>query len=61
MKLKLNENDIYKVQEYLMKNQNKKIYEIYHEIRLKKLKERTKEEHLVFTYLSLNKRKLGIK
>lgn len=61
MKLILNENDINKLQEYLIQNSDKKIYEIYREIKSKKLKERSKEEHLVFTYLSLNKRKLGIR
>jgi len=60
-KIKFNNNDIDAVSIYLKDNFDKPIYQVYNEIKSKKLKDRTKTEHLVFTYLSLNKRKLGIK
>lgn len=61
MKIKLNNNDINAVSDYLKDNFDKPIYQVYNDIKSKKMRERTKTEHLVFTYLSLNKRKLGIK
>lgn len=47
------------VKEYLIKNSDKPIYIVYKE--LKEKKKKTKAENLVFTYLKMNKGKLGIK
>ena len=61
MNLKINQNDMSLVSDYLCRNSDRPIYEVYNEIKAKKLKNRSKVEHIVFTYLALNKRKLGIK
>ncbi len=60
-KISVNKSDILKVEEFLRENSDKPIYVVYNEIKSKKAFKRTKAEHLVFTYLNLNKRKLGIK
>lgn len=52
-------NVIEEVKEYLIKNNDKPIYKVYKELKDKKKK--TKAEQLVFTYLKINKGKLGIK
>ena len=44
---------------YLIENQDKPIYKVYKE--LQKKKKKTKAEYAVYTYLKLNKKKLGIK
>lgn len=44
---------------YLIKNKEKPINEIYKE--LQKKKKKTKAEYTVYTYLKINKKKLGIK
>lgn len=61
MKINLNKKDQFALELFLRQNSDRPIIEIYNEIKSKKLKERSKSEHLVFTYISLNKRKLGIK
>ena len=44
---------------YLVENQDKPIYQVYKE--LKEKKKKSKSEQIVYTYLKLNKKKLGIK
>lgn len=44
---------------YLIENQEKPIYQVYQE--LKKKKKKSTSEQIVWTYLKLNKKKLGIK
>lgn len=59
--MKLVYSDISKVQNYLNINKDRSIIDIYLEIRNKPNKKRTKEEIIVYTYLCLNKKKLGLK
>lgn len=53
--------DVNKVQEYLVQNKDKTIQEVYDFIKSKKVKHRSTEEHVIFTYLFMNRKKLGIK
>lgn len=53
--------DVNKVQAYMLMRRDIPIYQIYNEIKNKKFKDRTDEECVVFAYLSMNKRKLGLK
>ena len=59
--MKLLYSDISLVQNYLNVNKARPIIDIYNEIRNKPNKKRTKEEIIVYTYLYLNKKKLGLK
>ena len=59
--MKLLYSDINLVQNYLNVNKDRCIIDIYNEIRNKPNKKRTKEEIIVYTYLFLNKKKLGLK
>ena len=49
------------VSEFLNSNSDKSIQEIYDFIKKKKLKNRSNEEIVVFTYIYTNRRKLGVK
>lgn len=60
-KFKFNNNDLGCVEKYIIENSDKPIYVVYNEIKKKKLKERSRAEILVFTYLSLNKKRFGIR
>ena len=53
--------DLNKFNEYLVSNSDRSIQEVYDEIKSKSRKDRSNEESLLFTYLSLNKKKLGIR
>ena len=59
--MKLLYSDISLVQSYLNVNKDRPIIDIYNEIRNKPNKKRTKAEIIVYTYLYLNKKKLGLK
>ncbi|MBE6148636.1 MAG: hypothetical protein E7167_04025 [Firmicutes bacterium] len=61
MKLKIKDSDKNLVATYLQENGSKPIYVVYNEIKNKKLKDRSKAEHLVFSFLHMNKRKFGIR
>lgn len=50
-----------KVSEYLLKNKDRSIQDVYDEIKGKKFKSRSLEESLVFAYLCSNRKKLNIK
>lgn len=49
------------VREYLVKNKDRTIQEVYDFIKHKKVRYRSMEEHVVYNYLFLNKKKLGLK
>lgn len=53
--------DLYLVQDYIKANQDMPIQKLYVELKNKNKKDMSKAEKLVFTYLKLNKRKLGLK
>lgn len=53
--------DLYLVQDYIKANQDMPIQKVYVELKNKNKKDMSKAEKLVFTYLKLNKRKLGLK
>lgn len=53
--------DLYLVQDYIKANQDMPIQNVYVELKNKNKKDMSKAEKLVFTYLKLNKRKLGLK
>lgn len=53
-------SDIFLVQNYLIRNKDKRIIDIYNEIKNKPNNIRTKAEIIVYTYLILNKKKLGL-
>lgn len=52
-------NIMVEAQEYLELNKSKPIYVIYNELKAKKKK--SKAEIMILAYLTMNKRKLGIK
>lgn len=54
-------SDLYLVQDYIKANQDMPIQKVYVELKNKNKKDMSKAEKLVFTYLKLNKRKLGLK
>lgn len=60
-KVNFKKSDMGLVEEFIKANSDKPIYIVYKEIKSKKFKERSKAENIVFTYLTLNKRKLGIR
>lgn len=47
--------------DYLNANCDRSIQEVYDEIRSKSVKDRSTEESLLFTYLSLNRKKYGLR
>lgn len=53
--------DVNEVQEYLEKNKDKSIQEVFDLIKSKKGKNRSIAESLVYTYILMNRKKLGIK
>ena len=53
--------NVNKVREYLERNKDKSIQDVYSHIKSKKVKNRSTEEHIVYTYLFMNRKKLGIK
>lgn len=53
--------NVNKVQDYLEQNKDKSIQEVYDFIKSKKVKNRSTEEHIIYTYLFMNRKKLGIK
>lgn len=57
----IRKSDLFLVESYLKDNSDKPIFLVYREIKEKKLKDRTKVENIIFTYLSLNKRRYGLK
>ena len=59
MKIIENLNIRKQVEEYLTVNKDKPIYKVYKE--LKEKKKKNKGEKLVYEYLKINKKKLGIK
>lgn len=59
--MKLFYSDKLLVQNYLIANKDRLIIDIYNEIRNKPNKKRTKEEIIVYSYLYLNRKKLGLK
>lgn len=61
MKINVNKNDVDLVSKYFYEHKDWSIQEMYDFIKLKKLKQRSKVEHLVFTYLFMNRKKLGLK
>ncbi len=52
--------DIKKVENYINAHKDESIVDIYEQIKNKKFKDRSTEESLVYTYLSMNKKKLGL-
>lgn len=50
-----------KVATFLEQHKDKSIQEVYDFIRSIKVRNRTTEQHIVYTYLFMNKKKLGIK
>lgn len=57
-KIKIN-SDL--VLDYLLKNKDRTIQEVYDFIKTKKVKCRSMEEHVVYNYLFFNRKKLGLK
>ncbi len=53
--------DINKVQLYLEQNKDRTIQEVYDFIKSKKVRKRSTEEHLIYNYLFMNRKKLGLK
>ena len=58
---KINKINTLNMEKYLKDNKDKSITEIYTEIKNKKFKDRTDEELLIFAYLTMNKKRFGIK
>lgn len=54
------EIDYNKIQKYLNENKDKPILDIYRELKKKKVRHMTNEEIIVYSYLKMNKRKLGL-
>lgn len=57
-KVNINES---KICAYLESNSDRPIYQVYNELKKKKLRQMSSEEILVYSYLKMNKRKLGIR
>ena len=54
-------DDYIAFEEYLKKNSDRKIQDVFNHIRSIPVFKRSKVENLVFTYLYTNRKKLGIK
>lgn len=59
--MKLYEKDLALVRDYLVQNGNKTLLEVYNEIKSKNVRNRTKAEMIIFTYLYMNRKKLCLK
>lgn len=53
--------DILVVENYIKSNKDRPIVDVYNEIKSKSKKDRSNAEVLVYYYLCLNKKKLGLK
>lgn len=57
----INKIDIKKIENYINDHKDESIADVYDSIKSKKLKDRSTEESLVYTYLFMNRKKLGLK
>lgn len=59
--MKIKKIDMLAFQNYINAHKDESIIDVFNSIKAKKLKDRTTEENLVYTYLYMNRKKLGIK
>lgn len=57
----ISDDDILDVQRYLVQNSHRSVQDVYNHIKSIPVLKRSKTCNLVFTYLYINRKKLGIK